>query len=198
MAAILVSGWAFGDTPDLTGTWGEACLLVPGADGDLEAYYRINHTFNDPFGATDQNIVTVSLYNSSECQQPFRIKVYVSKYSVGEEFGEGLKFDVATSHILLTSFAKKDVDMMNITSKCGFNDWQVGVTKLVDDKRCHATRSKYLVEAPLANYYTIIGFNQTEDNKPYLLFGKHNKDDDSSSEQDRPKTLDTSRKFFRR
>lgn len=197
-AGLVVSGMAFGDTPDLTGTWGEKCINV--AESDI--FYAYDHVFNDPFGNTDQLVTTVRLFQGEDCQQAqvFRTKVFVSKYQIGEAFGEGLTFDAAISTILLTSFTAKDVEGMNLVGHCGFKDWQVGVAKLVDDKHCLASRSELQVKTPLMtdSYHTIIGFNSEDDTKPYLLFGKFAGDEDSSSEANRPKVLDKARRFFRR
>lgn len=177
---------------ELTGTWSGACRATQQEGVTL----RVNFSYNDPFGNTDRAITNLIVYQGSNCESIVKVTTMLATYSVGEEFGEGLSYNMFINTMLETSHNDRMTEILNTANHCGHSDWLTGVTKVVNLMKCNTALFADVSPASIG-LYSIIARKTDDAGKPYVVFGDRSGEDDGTTEDKRPKVLGTDRKFFK-
>lgn len=186
MASFVASSSLSANTVDLTGTWSGRCA----ATGQQDSTMRLNFTFSDAADNKGNAITNLHVFQGADCQALVKNTNFVASYSVGEEFGEGIAFDMTVTTALETSYNEEMTQLLNMSGHCGYSDWITGITKIVDIAKCNAK----LLFGANQTLYTII--KVVDDNgTAQLLFGDRSGDNNGSTPDKRPDTIDAQRKY---
>lgn len=186
-SSLVFSTQLVGATIDLTGTWAGSCVPNPEAGTSLQLHF----VFNDAFGNTDRTLANMNLFADQECQVLARKVNFVAAYQQGDIFGEGTAFTMTIGTMLDTPLNDEVTELLNTANHCGYSDWVSGVSKVVEQRHCK--RGMFAGSGP--SLYTIIAVRQNEAGDSYLVWGDRSGENNGTSEDKRPSTLDANRRF---
>lgn len=189
-AVSTLTTFAHADDLDLTGTWSTVCTLSTMDNVST----RRSYTFNDPAGNVENVTVTVQIFEGNECEELTHSAFFMTTYTLGAVSGEGHAFDQTIHTVLNTPFTVQMTKNFNVAKYCGYGDWQQGVTRIVDNAVCLEQHFAPIQDSSL---YTIIARKKDDAGKEYLALGDQSGENDGSSKDKRPKTLDAKYRLYK-
>lgn len=130
-------------------------------------------------------------YLDKDCKTLGKTREYPGTYVLGDVYGDGVALDIVLGAFNYTAHDQADVDKLNESKYCGFTDWEINVKKNIGGLTCDGKKNEGTGEV----YFDLVKVD-TVDGVTSSVYGATTDEEDGSTAEKRPKTLDMEAKYI--